>query len=88
MNCVYAFIGAAQGPHPDLNVKDLLLNFNHVSGYSRLDDQLVYRKKVQGIDCVIYLGVDSCFVNTVLWCAYIYNRFIYEVVDEGNQKKS
>ncbi len=86
MNCVYAFIGAAQGPHPDLNVKDLLLNFNHVSGYSRLDDQLVYRKKVQGIDCVIYLGVDSCFVNTVLWCAYIYNRFIYEVVDEGNQK--
>lgn len=86
MSCVYVFINAAMTKLPEQTISDHVSILRQVKmTWSCWDDMGVKTHKHDGKDFITFTLMDQKFIECVIWSAYIFMKFHYEI-NKDNQK--
>lgn len=84
MNCLIRFIDAPGSNHPEATIRDCIAAMKSPNKNAK---NLISYCKRENVDCVSFSQMSSYYIDTVLFCSYVYWIISYLINDDKKYKK-
>ncbi len=85
MNCLIRFIDASNSKHPEATIRDNVASM--ISSYTNAKNSVSYCT-IREVECVRFCRMSPSFVETLLFCSYVYWKISYILHEDKDSLKN